>query len=103
MVSRINSSLHIKFDFVVLGQNDLPKHRTGYHVNCVTTDKGEVTNTHKIADALWDSEMGLYVFPIESMAHKSIRNAYAKLYPQRDISDKAKWTDNGFLFKLRND
>jgi hypothetical protein len=99
-----SNSLHIRFDFEVLqGKNDLPKTRTGYHVNCVTTQGNEVQSEHKIADALWDSEMGLYVFPIQDKVHKTVRNAFAKMYPNRGIADKAKWTDNGFLFKLKEE
>lgn len=97
MVNQI-PQLHIRFDFDV-NKGVSTKDKTSYDVNCVTYVGTDIKGTHKLADAMYENGVGLFVFPLQDNMHKSIRSAFVKLYPARKVTEKAKWTDNGFLFK----
>jgi len=90
--------LHIRFDFDV-NKGVTDKDKTSYDVNCVTYVGTETKGSYKLADALYENGVGLFVFPLQENIHKSVRNAFMKRYPARKVTEKAKWTDNGFLFK----
>lgn len=93
----IPSELKIAFEFDIVNSDNGKRF---YHVFCRTYDKGELTQEHRVADALYESGTGLFVFPVGSNIHKSVRDAYAK-QNSIELNTKAKWTEEGFLFKER--
>jgi hypothetical protein len=92
----IPSELKINIEFEASNVEDS---KTFYNVHCRTYDAGTKRSEHKIADALYEEGIGLWVFPIGGeKVHKLVANSYVKQFDVR-LSKKAKWEDNGFLFK----
>ena len=98
----IPSRLSIKFEFE---QKNRENGKVFYEVHCRTYEGQQLKSEHKIADALREFGVGLYVFPMAGVdnTHKSVRDAYLRSFPVNpDLSTKAKWAKEGYLFKERH-
>lgn len=92
----IESQLKISVEFAATNVED---NKTFYEVHCRTYTGGVKTAEHKIADSLYEEGVGLWVFPMNGeKVHKLVANSFIKQYDV-NLSKKAKWEANGFLFK----
>lgn len=98
----IPSRLSIKFEFE---HKNTENNKVFYEVHCRTYDNKELKSEHHVANVLREFGTGLYVFPLggNDHIHKSIRDAYLRSHPVNpELNTKAKWADEGFLFKEKH-
>lgn len=98
---RGGSDIKIKYEF-----READNGGTGnfYHVFCVTYRDGQKDIEHEIAHAHREKGIGLRVFPLAGNdgIHKMVRDAYLREFDEQfGIHTKAKWDNEGFLFRER--